>query len=75
MMHVRKENSHEGSRDRSYRSRNFKPHLDSAPPEPPNRVKSQITILYDAFGSDPSMTKTGFRLVEVAENESCLIPQ
>ena len=38
--------------------------------------KSQITILYDAFGTDPSMTKDwGFSaFVEIAGKRICLTP-
>ena len=38
--------------------------------------KSQITILYDAFGTDPSMTKDwGFSaFVEIAGKRYCLTP-
>ena len=54
---VRKENSYEASRDRSYRSRTFRPHLGGRPSESCyGQSKNQITI-YDAFGTDPSMTK------------------
>ena len=62
------------SRDRG---RNFKSHLDCGPGQSRRtRVKDQITILYDAFGSDPSMTKDwGFSaLVEVAGKRICLTP-
>jgi 7,8-dihydropterin-6-yl-methyl-4-(beta-D-ribofuranosyl)aminobenzene 5'-phosphate synthase len=38
--------------------------------------RSQITILYDAFGNDPSMSMDwGFSaLVEIAESGSCSTP-
>ena len=38
--------------------------------------KSQITILYDAFGTDASMTMdwASLRLWRSPENESCLTP-
>jgi metal-dependent hydrolase (beta-lactamase superfamily II) len=51
-------NSHAVSRDVPYCSRDLKPHLDSRPAiAAAAESNSQITILYDAFGTDPSMTK------------------